>query len=98
MYFICITSYIYILGDTFASKGSWDAALLAASLVCYAVDQVAVKKFKNAFCAVRPPGCVFIACTNDYFANIDHCYCRHHAGIKGRTVEATSQARIQVIN
>lgn len=42
--------------DTFLSKFSWDAALTAASSVCYAIDQVMNKKARNVFCIVRPPG------------------------------------------
>jgi acetoin utilization deacetylase AcuC-like enzyme len=43
-------------GDTVASPGSLDAALLASGAVISAVDAVAGGILKNAFCAVRPPG------------------------------------------
>lgn len=42
--------------DTIMSPGSREAALRAAGAVVSAVDCVADKKIKNAFCAVRPPG------------------------------------------
>lgn len=42
--------------DTMLSSGSANAALLAVSAVCDAVDKICNKKAKNAFCAVRPPG------------------------------------------
>jgi acetoin utilization deacetylase AcuC-like enzyme len=43
-------------GDTVASPGSLDAALLASGAVIAAVDAVAGGILANAFCAVRPPG------------------------------------------
>jgi acetoin utilization deacetylase AcuC-like enzyme len=43
-------------GDTVASPGSLDAALLASGAVTAAVDAVAGGILGNAFCAVRPPG------------------------------------------
>ncbi|WP_031433821.1 histone deacetylase family protein [Methylomarinum vadi] len=42
--------------DTVLSPGSYQAALLAASAVCGALDRVVAKQADNAFCAVRPPG------------------------------------------
>lgn len=42
--------------DTFMMPHTLDAALHAAGSVVQAVDLVMEKKFKNAFCAVRPPG------------------------------------------
>ncbi|MTJ82427.1 MAG: histone deacetylase family protein [Telmatospirillum sp.] len=42
--------------DTFISAGSGEAALRAAGAVCAAVEEVAAKRCRNAFCAVRPPG------------------------------------------
>jgi len=41
---------------TVFSPGSDAAALHAAGAVCAAVDAVALREAKNAFCAVRPPG------------------------------------------
>jgi acetoin utilization deacetylase AcuC-like enzyme len=43
-------------GDTHVSRESYDVALLAASAVTEAVDQVMTGKLNSAFCAVRPPG------------------------------------------
>ncbi len=43
-------------GDTAVSPRSLDAAIRAAGAVIGAVDAVAGKKAKNAFCVVRPPG------------------------------------------
>ena len=43
-------------GDTVISKGSWEAALLAAGAVISACDSVIANQFKSAFCLVRPPG------------------------------------------
>ncbi|KAH3746036.1 hdaD, histone deacetylase family protein [Pelomyxa schiedti] len=43
--------------DTFVSAGTARAALRAAGAVCEAVNLVVTqKKYKRAFCAVRPPG------------------------------------------
>ncbi len=42
--------------DTIVSPGSGEAALRAAGAVVAAVDAVARKEARNAFCAVRPPG------------------------------------------
>jgi acetoin utilization deacetylase AcuC-like enzyme len=42
--------------DTFISQGSAEAALRAAGAVMAAVDGVMRGDFRNAFCAVRPPG------------------------------------------
>jgi acetoin utilization deacetylase AcuC-like enzyme len=43
-------------GDTVASPGSFDVAMLAAGGVVTAIDAVLEKKVGAAFCAVRPPG------------------------------------------
>ncbi|MDQ7247257.1 histone deacetylase family protein [Dongia sedimenti] len=43
-------------GDTVLSPGSGEAALRAAGAVTAAVGAVLKGEFKNAFCAVRPPG------------------------------------------
>jgi acetoin utilization deacetylase AcuC-like enzyme len=48
--------YAQIDPDTIMSPGSAEAALRAAGAVVHAVDRVAAKEMKNAFCAVRPPG------------------------------------------
>jgi acetoin utilization deacetylase AcuC-like enzyme len=42
--------------DTYASPGSWDAALYAAGGLITAVDRVMNKNVDNAFALVRPPG------------------------------------------
>jgi acetoin utilization deacetylase AcuC-like enzyme len=42
--------------DTFASAGSWEAALRAAGGLVEAVDRVSAGSLDNAFCLVRPPG------------------------------------------
>ena len=42
--------------DTYASPGSWDAALYAAGGLMNAVDGVLKKEVENAFALVRPPG------------------------------------------
>lgn len=42
--------------DTAISHWSFEAALRAAGSVCEAVDKVVAGEFRNAFCAVRPPG------------------------------------------
>lgn len=46
----------YLDADTVVSTGSRQAALLAVSAICDAVDKVCVGKADNAFCALRPPG------------------------------------------
>ena len=48
--------YARIDADTFMSAGSAEAALRAAGAVVAAVDGVMGGEFRNAFCAVRPPG------------------------------------------
>lgn len=47
---------VQIDADTFMSEGSDEAALRAAGAVIAAVDGVIAGRFRNAFCAVRPPG------------------------------------------
>eukprot|EP01105_Mastigella_eilhardi_P016546 TRINITY_DN3786_c0_g1_i1.p1 TRINITY_DN3786_c0_g1~~TRINITY_DN3786_c0_g1_i1.p1 ORF type:complete len:456 (-),score=100.76 TRINITY_DN3786_c0_g1_i1:107-1474(-) len=42
--------------DTFCSFGSLKAAYHAAGAVCDAVDAVSKGHYRNAFCAIRPPG------------------------------------------
>ncbi len=46
----------FLDGDTIISPGSKDATLDAVGSVIKAIDGVEQKKFRNAFCAVRPPG------------------------------------------
>ena len=46
----------FLDGDTIISPGSKDATIDAVGSVIRAIDGVELKKFKNAFCAVRPPG------------------------------------------
>ena len=46
----------FLDGDTMISPGSKDATIDAVGSVIKAIDGVEQKKFKNAFCAVRPPG------------------------------------------
>lgn len=48
--------YFHIDPDTLMSYQSGDAALRSAGAVCAAIDAVAAKQARNAFCAVRPPG------------------------------------------
>lgn len=43
-------------GDTAISHWSFEAALRAAGSVCEAVDKIMAGDYRNAFCAVRPPG------------------------------------------
>ena len=43
-------------GDTIISPGSKNATLDAVGSIITAIDGVENKEFKNAFCAVRPPG------------------------------------------
>ena len=44
------------MGDTGVCADSLAAAFKAAGGICLAVDQVVAGKYRNAFCAVRPPG------------------------------------------
>ena len=46
----------FLDGDTIVSPGSKDAAKDAVGSILTAIDGVMKKDFKNAFCAVRPPG------------------------------------------
>ena len=47
---------VFLDGDTIISPGSKKAAIDAVGSVIAAIDGVESKEFKNAFCAVRPPG------------------------------------------
>jgi len=46
----------FLDGDTIVSPGSKDAARDAVGSILIAIDGVMKKDFRNAFCAVRPPG------------------------------------------
>jgi len=46
----------FLDGDTIVSPGSKEATLDAVGSIITAIDGVQNKEFKNAFCAVRPPG------------------------------------------
>tara|TARA_B100001109_G_C18777189_1_gene433622 strand:+ start:63 stop:992 length:930 start_codon:yes stop_codon:yes gene_type:complete len=46
----------FLDGDTVVSPGSRDATKDAVGSIITAIDGVQSKEFKNAFCAVRPPG------------------------------------------
>ena len=48
--------YNFLDGDTIVSPGSKDASKDAVGSIITAIDGVQEKEFKNAFCAVRPPG------------------------------------------
>ena len=48
--------YNFLDGDTIVSSGSKDASMDAVGSIITAIDGVQNKEFKNAFCAVRPPG------------------------------------------
>ena len=47
---------VFLDGDTIISPGSKDATKDAVGSIITAIDGVENKEFKNAFCAVRPPG------------------------------------------
>ena len=49
-------NFHYLDGDTIVSPGSRDATYDAVGSIICAIDGVINKDFKNAFCAVRPPG------------------------------------------
>ncbi|SMF79899.1 histone deacetylase family protein [Candidatus Pelagibacter sp. HIMB1321] len=46
----------FLDGDTIVSPGSKDATRDSAGSIITAIDGVESKEYKNAFCAVRPPG------------------------------------------
>ena len=46
----------FLDGDTIISPGSKEATIDAVGSIITAIDGVENKEFKNAFCAVRPPG------------------------------------------
>ncbi len=46
----------FLDGDTIVSPGSKDATINAVGSIISAIDGIERKEFKNAFCAVRPPG------------------------------------------
>ena len=47
---------VFLDGDTIVSPGSKEATKDAVGSIIAAIDGVQNKEFKNAFCAVRPPG------------------------------------------
>jgi len=47
---------VFLDGDTIVSPGSKDATLDAVGSIISAIEGIEKKEFKNAFCAVRPPG------------------------------------------
>ncbi|MDA9663283.1 histone deacetylase family protein [Candidatus Pelagibacter sp.] len=47
---------VFLDGDTIISPGSREATVDAVGCIIAAIDGVQNKEFKNAFCAVRPPG------------------------------------------
>ena len=49
-------SLVFLDGDTIVSPGSKEATIDAVGSIISAIDGVEKKEFKNAFCAVRPPG------------------------------------------
>ena len=50
------SGFNFLDGDTVVSPGSKDATKDAVGSIITAIDGVQNKEFKNAFCAVRPPG------------------------------------------
>ncbi|PRP81480.1 FYVE-type zinc finger-containing protein [Planoprotostelium fungivorum] len=42
--------------DTFMSKSTWEAVLIANGAIKMAIDQVTKGDIRSAFCAIRPPG------------------------------------------
>ena len=46
----------FLDGDTVVSPGSKEATMDAVGSIIAAIDGIEEKQFKNAFCAVRPPG------------------------------------------
>ena len=46
----------YLDGDTVISPGSEKATRDAVGSILKAIDSIEQKKYKNAFCVVRPPG------------------------------------------
>ena len=76
---------VYLDPDTVLSHGSWEGQLRCIGATEAAIDAVAAKQGRNAFCAVRPCGhhaeadramgfCIF------NFAAIGALYARDHAG------------------
>jgi acetoin utilization deacetylase AcuC-like enzyme len=47
---------LFLDGDTVISPGSKEATIDAVGSIISAIDGIQNKEFKNAFCAVRPPG------------------------------------------
>ena len=65
-------SLVALDADTFMSPGSIDATLRGSGAACFAVDQVATGKARNAFCAVRPPGHHALATVPMGFCLLNH--------------------------
>ena len=70
--------------DTFLSRGSVDATLRGSGAACFAIDQIAAGKARNAFCAVRPPGHHAEQATAMGFCLLNHvAVAAHHAIASG---------------
>ena len=52
----CQSGFVWLDSDTVAGQHSFAAASLAAGAVVEAADKVSSGTWRNAFCAVRPPG------------------------------------------
>ena len=61
--------------DSHISAKTWQAALHAAGSVIEACDKVMTPEYRNAFCAVRPPGHHAGVFGKTFKSNVSHNVC-----------------------
>ena len=82
--------------DTFLSPGSVDATLRGSGAACFAIDQIAADRARNAFCAVRPPGHHAEQSTAMGFCLLNHvAVAAHHAMASGAAERVAIEKQLE---